>query len=257
MKYPFLKILILLFAFTLFPGWEAMGQDNDIPKLNNNKIVHDLSGTLSDIEKAQLEQKLVAFDDSTSTQIAVVIVKDLKGYEVSDFAQRLAEKNGIGRKGKDNGIIVLIAMDERKMTIQVGYGLEGVINDGTAGAIIRQIMTPAFKEGNYYKGIDEATTALMKLTTGEFTNDDFKEDKKFSWIFMILFIMFIMFISGLRRRGNSNYSGKGHTATGWPIFWGGLGGGGMGSSGGGSFGGGGFGGFGGGSFGGGGASGGW
>jgi uncharacterized protein len=257
MKSPFLKTLFLYMAITLLPAGLVMGQDNDIPKLDNRKIVHDFAGILSDAEKAQLERKLVAFDDSTSTQISVVIMNDLKGYEVNDLAQRIAQKNGIGRKGKENGIIVLIGLKERKISIQVGYGLEGAISDGTAGTIIRQYMTPAFKNKQYFKGIDDATTALMKLATGEFTNDDFKDDKNFNWIFMILFIGFIMFISGLRRRGNSNYSGKGHTATGWPIFWGGLGGGGMGSSGGGGFGGGGFGGFGGGSFGGGGASGGW
>ncbi len=229
----------------------------EIPTLSGDRLVYDLANMLGDTEERALNQSLVSYDDTTSTQIAVVTIETLDGYEVSDYAIRLGEKNGIGRAGKDNGALVLVAEAERKISIQVGYGLEPVITDGLAGEIIRNYMEPAFKKQDYFGGLSAATSVMMKLASGEFTADDVKsDDDGFNPValFPLLIIFFILF-GFFRRRGRyaEDFTGRGYHRTG-PIWWGG----GFGGGGGGSFGGGGgFGGFGGGSFGGGGASGGW
>ena len=232
----------------------GVAAQNDIPKLSGDKLVYDMGDLLSTQEENQLNSKLVAYDDSSSTQIAVVTITTLNGYDVGDFAVRLGQKNGIGRDGKDNGALILVAKDERKISIQVGYGLEPVIPDGVAGTIIRNYLTPRFKENQYYAGLDEATTVMMQLAAGEFTADELKQDEDFRWLpfVFILIVFFLLFaLSRNRRNIGEGYTGRGHT----PWIGGGFGGFG---GGGGSFdGGGGFGGFGGGGFGGGGASGGW
>lgn len=246
---PFL-ILSLLLLSTL------MVAQPEIPTLKGDRLVYDLADMLSDSEERTLNQSLVNYNDTTSSQIAVVTIETLNGYEVSDFAVRLGQKNGIGKAGKDNGALILVAEAERKISIQVGYGLEPVITDGLAGEIIRNYMEPAFKKGDYFGGLVSATSVMMKLASGEFTADDVKQDDDFNPValFPLLLIFFILY-SLFRRRGRygEDYSGRGYHRTG-PIWWGG----GFGGGGGGSFGGGGgFGGFGGGGFGGGGASGGW
>lgn len=139
------------------------------------RLVNDFVGLLTSEQQNALEQKLEAFDRKTSTQIAVVAVDDLDGYAPGDYAQRLYDKWGIGRKGKDNGILILVkpktAASNGQVFISVGYGLEGVAPDITAGRIIDTEMLPEFRKGDYYAGIDRAATVLMKLTEGEFTAD--------------------------------------------------------------------------------------
>lgn len=254
MIFRLLTISLLLAGFCAAP----LQAQTDIPVLSGDRLVYDMGDMLSDSDEAALNSKLVGYDDSTSTQIAVVTIATLNGYEVGDFAVRLGQKNGIGRDGKDNGALILVAREERKISIQVGYGLEPVIPDGVAGTIIRQYLTPRFKEGKYYEGLDAATTVIMQLAAGEFTADDLPQDDFFRWMpfIIILIIAFVLFtIYKNRRNFGEGYSGRGHT----PWIGGGFGGFGGGFGGGGrSFGGGGgFGGFGGGGFGGGGASGGW
>jgi uncharacterized protein len=239
------------------------------------KLVNDLAGLLSPEEVDALEQKLVAYDDSTSTQIAVVTIRDLQGYEVADYAQRLAEKWGIGQKGLDNGILILIKpktseSSHGEVSIAQGYGLEGVIPDIICGQIIDYEILPEFRNGNYYQGLDKATSTLMSLASGEFPADQYGRPKGDDLtglaplIFFIIFIIIIMFIRGSGGSNNKNIGRKGLPL--WMLLtmmnsgskshngsWGGFsGGGGFGGRGGGGFGG-----FGGGSFGGGGASGSW
>lgn len=245
-----LTAILCLWSITLW------AQD-DIPTLSGKRLVYDKADMLPDAAENALNDRLIAFDDTTSTQIAVVTMPTISGYDVADYAVRLAQKNGIGRAGKDNGLLVLIARDERKITIQVGYGLEGVVTDGLAGDIIRNYMEPAFKQSDYMGGVVAATDVLMKLSSGEFTADDVKSDRDFSpfiGLLPMLFIFMVFYlISRRRQQYGQDFSGRGYHRTG-PIWWGGGFGGG---SSGGGFGGGGFGGFGGGGFGGGGASGGW
>lgn len=250
MTFRLLTISLLLAGFFTVP----MLAQSDIPALSGDRLVYDMGDLLSDSDEAALNSKLVGYDDSTSTQIAVVTIATLNGYEVGDYAVRLGQKNGIGRDGKDNGALILVSRDDRKISIQVGYGLEPLIPDGVAGSIIRKYLTPRFREGKYYEGLNEATTLIMQLAAGEFTADDLQQDDDFGWLpFVIILIIFFLLFTMSRNRRNfgEGYSGRGHM----PWIGGGFG---SFGGGGGSFGGGGgFGGFGGGGFGGGGASGGW
>lgn len=232
-----------------------------------DRLVNDYTSTLSAEEREQLERKLVAFDDSTSTQIAVVLMRSIGGYDISDYAARLAEQWGVGGGKKNNGVILLAALDDRKVTIQTGYGVEGVLPDAIAKRIIENELKPEFRGGNYYAGIDRATDAIIAYTKGEYKND--QPRKRNSGGFPVgLIILVIVVVIVLGRRGGGG-GGKGGRVIGsrggadifwWTLLSGmGRGSGNSGGGIGGGFGGdgGGFGGFGGGRFGGGGASGSW
>jgi uncharacterized protein len=224
-----------------------------------SRLVNDFTNTLTAEDRLNLEKKLVAFDDSTSNQIAVVIVSSLDGYDIAEYAVTLGRAWGIGGKEKNNGILLLVAINERRVNISPGYGLEGAIPDAMCGHIIRDIITPYFKKGSYYRGINEGTDVLMKAAKGEYQIPRKKGGKVSFWkiglIFFLTIVFLIIFSRNNRGGGGGMISRRGYRG-GYmgPMFFpmgGGFGGGGGGSSGGG------FGGFGGGSFGGGGASGGW
>lgn len=247
------NLLIYLTCFLLPVLTKAQG----FPE-KPNRLVNDYTQTLSSEQLAALEQKLVAFNDSTSTQISVVLINSLEGYDVADYAVRLAEKWGIGRKQKDNGVLLLAAVNDRRVTIQVGYGLEGAITDALSRRIIEKVIKPSFTQGNYYKGIDEATNSLMKLSSGEYMADEAVQDngKRIPrWPLLLALIIFVLLARSRKRQQNiGSRTGGGIPA--WPFLMGsGRGSWGDFSSGSGGFGG--FGGFGGGGFGGGGASGSW
>lgn len=252
-----MKYFITLIAF--FLTISLFGQDLPEP-MRPRRIVNDFTGMLTPQQANTLEQKLRHFNDTSSTQIAVVTVPSLEGYDPNDYAQRLAEKWGVGQKGKDNGILLLVkpksAREKGQVAIAVGYGLEGVVPDAIASRIIRNEIIPQFQNGNYYAGINNATDVLMKLSGGEFTADQYaKKDggDTGAWIILPFLVVFLVPLFVRRRKGYTTGSHGGGGVP--PIFFGGLGGGssfGSFRSGGGSFGG-----FGGGSFGGGGASGSW
>lgn len=250
------KILYSLLVLILF-GMGASAQN--FPE-RPNTLVSDYTNTLSAGETAALEQKLVAFGDSTSTQIAVVLVPTLEGYDVADYAVRLADKWGIGQDKKNNGVILLVSIGDRKMSIQTGYGMEGALPDAIARRIIENSIKPAFKEGAYYKGLDAGTNDIIAYTKGEYKNDAPKggNNKTFPLVFILVFILIFIAIARISGGGGNGQVIGGRGTAG--AFWWLLASGGGGSSGGGFGGGsdsGGFGGFGGGSFGGGGASGSW
>jgi uncharacterized protein len=231
------------------------------PKPNPPRLVNDFVGILTSGEMAALEQKLVDYDDSTSTQIAIVIEQSLDGDDIFDYSYRLAEAWGIGRDGKNNGVLVYVAIGDRKLRIQTGYGAEGFLPDALARRIIEQTIVPAFRQQNYFQGLDRATDVIMKLGSGEYSNDEVSGgDGNFPIaiiVFIIIFIIIIILISkGGGGGGGYRRSGRYDSGGGWIFFPTGGGGGGN-WGGGGGFGGGGFGGFGGGGFGGGGAGGSW
>ncbi len=249
---------ILLVVLLMLPLFVAAKEIPPVP--NPPRLVNDLAGILSTDEIQALEQKLTAYDDSTSTQIAVVIEQTLDGDDIFDYSYRLAEAWGIGRGGKNNGILIYIAIGDRKLRIQTGYGAEGFLPDAMSKRIIERIITPNFRQQQYYQGLDQATTAIIQLGNGEYINEDAGQEGNLPLpviiIFLILFIVIMIIISkgggggGYQRSGRYDSGGGG-----WIIFGPGSGGGGGGSGWGG--GGGGFGGFGGGDFGGGGAGGSW
>jgi uncharacterized protein len=266
MKKFFSILFLLIVSVTAFA-------QKDLPdKPNPPRLVNDLTGNfLTPEQSAALERKLVAYDNSTSNQIAVVIVNDLKGYSAADFAIGVGKKWQVGNQNFNNGVVLLVStgggQGNRDVFIAPGYGLEGAIPDLTADAIIDNELIPNFKAGNYYRGLDEATDALIKAAEGRYKapegygNRGLK--KKAPGIGAIIFLIIMLIIIFSRRGGGGggmvSRRGYGGFGTGWLL--GSLLGGGSGWSGGGSgggwSGGGGFGGFGGGGFGGGGAGGKW
>ena len=248
---------IAIVALFPFLGW---AQEYP-PRPSPPKLVNDFSGTLSEQQTAALEQKLVAYDDSTSTQIAIVILKSLGGYPIEDYTFELGTRWGIGRDKKDNGILILVAMEDRKTFIATGYGMEGTITDARAKNIIENAIKPNFREEKYFEGLQEATDRIIAYAKGEYVNEDGPEEsipwKQILGIFLL--IVFFMLFKAMQVKRYAfinnlpfwtawillNQSSTPHRGS-----WGGFSGRG-GSSGGG------FGGFGGGSFGGGGAGGSW
>ena len=162
------KRSILLLSFL---GCALFAFAQDYPA-RPNTLVTDYTHTLSDTDRQQLENKLDAFNDSTSTQIAVVIMKTIGGANIEDYGTGLAKSWGIGQKGKNNGILVLVAVDDRKVTIRTGYGAVGAISDKTANQVIQDDLVPRFKVNDFYGGLDAATSHLMELIKNDFTNDN-------------------------------------------------------------------------------------
>jgi uncharacterized protein len=245
---------------------------DDFPE-RSNRLVNDYTNTLSSVQIQELETKLVAFDDSTTIQIAIVLIQSLQDYEVADYAVRLAQKWGIGGKENNSGILLLASLDDRKVTIQTGYGLEGAIPDAIAFQIINNEIKPAFARQDYYAGLNNATNALISYTKGEYKANPKEKSNGLSISAIIFVVIFFIIVSIISKGGNNGrgggkvIGGRGSSDLLWWTLLGGLGnrgggfggrGGGFGGGGGGfGGGGGGFGGFGGGGFGGGGASGGW
>ena len=230
---------------------------------NPPRLVNDYTSTLTAHQVDVLERKLVAYNDSTSTQILVLLVDNLQSYSVEQYATEIGHSWGVGQKGKNNGVVILVkpkkGSERGQVNISPGYGMEEYVTDATAKHIIEKEMIPAFKENDYYTGIDNAVNVIMGLCSGKFTQDEYAKGGEPIPFWLILIFIIALILIFRSSNGNQNYSGGG-TRTIW-IPMGGFGGGGFGSSGGfgggGSFGGGGFGGFGGGGFGGGGASGSW
>jgi uncharacterized protein len=230
-------------------------------------LVNDYAGILSSSEKQQLEQKLVSFDDSTSTQVSIAILKSVGDYDINEYAIELGRKWGVGQSGKNNGVIIVVAVGDRKVSIQTGYGLEGVLPDIYTKRIIEYDFKPYFKTGNYYQGLDAGTTSIIKYTKGEYKADPKANNAPKGSSIIVLIIIIIIVIIVIKKGGGGGGSeiigGRGASnALFWALLFGGnnRGGGsfgGGGSSWGGGSSGGGFGGFGGGSFGGGGSSGSW
>lgn len=251
----------LLLTFLLFTVSVAVWSQDLLPKPNPPKLVNDAAHVLSREQVAILEERLVALDDSTSNQIVIVTIPSLNGYDVADYANKLYRSWGIGGKKNNNGVLILVSINDHKIRIEVGYGLEGAIPDITASSIIDNDLSPNFKNGDYYRGFDEAITSLGKAATGEYNvKRERKEDDGGGSIFVFLIILFVVLMivsrSGGGGRGGGMISRRGYGNLLLPLLFSG-GGGGHGGGGGFGGGGGGFGGFGGGSSGGGGASGGW
>jgi uncharacterized protein len=239
------RVLVVVICFVICTGTATAVE---VPTLQH--YVNDQANRLSQAEWEQLERMLEAYDRTTSSQYVVLIIPSLEGESIEDFSMAVAEKNRIGKKGKDNGLLFLVVVNDRKMRFEVGYGLESVLTDALTSTIISEIIAPEFRSGRYAAGITAGMDAAMKAASGEFTAPEPRPEsrKKSRGTNGIVFFIILLFI--LIRIGRRKGRGGGIWFLGGP--WGG-------SSGGGFSGGGGFGGFsgGGGSFGGGGSSGSW
>jgi len=245
-----MRLILLIYAFTF--SLSAFGQ-KVVPELWNVRV-HDEAHVLKQETIDHLEKQLTQYEDSTSNQIAILIVTSLDGESIEDYSIRVAEKWELGQKEKDNGVLLLIAVDDHLMRIEVGEGLEGVLTDALSSRIIRNEMAPAFRRGDFDADVIAAIDGIVKAIGGEYKGDDSSgwDPAYTKWlIFGILIWLLIMGYSFYKEFkkpgvGSSTNSGSGSTvfgtssSSGWSS-----------SSSRGSFGGGG------GSFGGGGSSGGW
>jgi uncharacterized protein len=260
----FLKLFVCLFVTQI-----GFAQFTIPEKPTLQTSVYDYANVLSATEKAQLEEKLIKYSDSTTTQIVVITVESLKGEDISQLATKWAQTWGIGGTAKqDNGVIILLAKAETKIAINPGYGLEDRLTAGIGGEIIRNIIIPEFKAGSYYKGLDKGTDALFDVFKGKYKGERVKKtkDKGFPILPLIVIVIIILVLISRNKGGGGNSGNRGGgigpslldviilSSLGRNSGGGGFGGG----SSGGGFGGGGFGGgFGGGGFSGGGSSGDW
>lgn len=254
-----LWVFIALFSFlTSFAQFE-------IPKKPDFQTsVYDYANLLSAEEKTQLEEKLIRYSDSTSTQIIVATATTINGEDIGILTPKWAQEWGIGQAKEDNGVFILVAQKERKIWISPGYGLEDRLTAGIGGEITRNIIVPEFKAGSYYKGLDKGADALFDVFKGKYKGQRKKnkkgDDIPILPILIIVLILIFIAIKNKNNNGNNGNSGGGMSLTDIILLSslgrsGGFGGGGFGggSSGGGGFGGG----FGGGGFSGGGSGGGW
>jgi uncharacterized protein len=260
---------VLLFLYLLISA-SVFAQNKVIPdRPNPPRLVNDFANLLPDFQERELERKLVAYDDSTSNQIAVVIVENLGDMDANQYATELGRRWGVGgQANSDNGVVVLVSTGggggNRDAYIAVGRGLEGAIPDITAGHIVDRFLVPNLGAGEFYKAFDLTTTALMQAAAGEYRAPAGYRSRGRSGgispgkliLGLIIFFVILSMFGGGGGRGGGYTSRRGYRGFGGPIFFptgGGWGGGGGGFGGGG----GGFGGFGGGDFGGGGAGGRW
>jgi uncharacterized protein len=262
-----------LFAM-LFLSSQIVNAQFDIPPIPDEQTsVYDYAKLLSTSEKNSLEQKLIRYSDTTSTQIVIAIIPTTKGENIGLLTPKWAHEWGIGQAKEDNGVFVLLARDDRKIWISPGYGVEDRLTAGITGEIVRNVIIPEFKKGDYYQGLNQGADAIFEVLTGAYqgTRQSNSQDSFPVGFFFFLFIIFIFFLIAIskNRRGGGNNGKGGRRSNGTSILDAiilsnmgrgsyGRSSGGFGSSSGGSFGGGGFGGgFGGGGFSGGGAGGSW
>jgi uncharacterized protein len=237
-RLPSLLGLVLIAGLLLQPAAAAP----NFPQLTGRVV--DNAGMLEAAARQRLDTLLQGHENATSNQVVVVTLPDLDGYDIADYGYQLGRHWGIGQKGQDNGVLLIVARQERKVRIEVGYGLEGTLTDAISANIINAVMVPAFKKGQFSQGIEAGAAAIIQALGGQYTMKKAARSKTAAFPFILFFIIVIIIVNviggGRRRRGGRYYGG----------YYGGFGG-----RGGGGFGGG-FGG-GGGGFGGGGASGGW
>jgi uncharacterized protein len=175
------------------------------------QLVNDYAGFLTQQETSSLEQKLRLFEQETSNQIAIVVLKDLMGYDKAQLAFELAEQWGVGQKGKDNGILILVKPkypnSKGEVFIATGYGLEGAVPDATAKLIVENEIIPFFKAGEYFNGLSAGINTVMELTRGEYSPDEYNQQakKRGSPVTTIIFILIILGLVFMRS-GMSAYS---------------------------------------------------
>lgn len=213
LSYPTMIFRFLIFFLAITLSAQAQVA---LPE-HGGQWVHDQANVLSASTKSELESILKYERDSTSNQIAVLIVPSLEGESMEDFSLRVAEKWQIGQKKKDNGVLMLIAINDKKMRIETGYGLEGVLTDALSSRINRNEMAPYFRTGDFDNGVKAGVMAIIQSIKGEYVNEEpvqqtRRRSKKSSPLFTILIILAIIIISSRRRKGGGGGGGGYWTA---------------------------------------------
>lgn len=210
------SLLITLF----FIGSHFVFAQFDIPKvppIEQQTSVYDYAKLFSEQEFLELRNKLVQYSDFTSTQMVVITIDDLKGEDIGILAPKWGQAWGIGQEKEDNGLLVLIAKNDRKVWIAPGYGIEEILTAGQSGQIIRSVMVPNFKNGNYYKGVNDALDIIKEMLLGRYKNEPkpAKRGGSLSAILIFFFFFFILIYLSAKYgdktppRGGSNSGGGG------------------------------------------------
>jgi uncharacterized protein len=237
-----LLLLALTGVLVLWCAGAALG----LEAFKITRYLSDQAGLLSQAQGDRIAGLLADYAQKTGNQLLVVTVPALEGEELTDYAERLFERNHPGEKGKDNGLIMVIARDERKIRLEVGYGLEAAVPDGKAGTIIRDEITPRFKEGDYYSGIVSGITAIITAVSPDYTFSsggtlpvrERKRDNSLPSALVVALVIFLFTAFGNMRERQYHRSRRSRGFS-EPWYWGGGGGfgGGSGGFGGGSDGG--------------------
>jgi uncharacterized protein len=189
-----LKILLPT-ALCILLTFQLLAQ-KEVPELWGLHV-HDDAKVLKQATIDQLEKQLIAYEDSTSNQIAILIIPALDGEVLEEYSLRVAEKWQLGKKNKDNGVLLLISIDDHKMRIEVGQGLEGVLTDAQSNRIIRNEMAPNFRRNDYDAGVTAAVDGIIKTIGGEYSADDISGDIDMTIGERIAFGAFLFLIVGV------------------------------------------------------------
>ena len=206
-----MKILLAIVLFLI----HALGLAQfDIPKKPSFQTsVYDYADVLNEQEEKQLENKLVRFSDSTTTQIVIVTIDDLKGESIGILAPKWAQEWGIGQAKEDNGVIILLSKNDREIWISPGYGLEDKLTAGITGELVRNVIIPEFKAGSYYRGLDKGTTAIFEIIKGTYKGTrKGKSGNSFPIAFFIIFFIILMIIISRGRNNNGRNGGSGRSS---------------------------------------------
>lgn len=180
----------------------------DIPKKPSFQTsIYDYADVLNESEESRLENKLIKFSDSTSTQIVIVTIDDLKGESIGILTPKWAQKWGIGQAKEDNGVLILLAKNDRKIWISPGYGLEDKLTAGITGELVRNVILPEFKAGSYYNGLDKGTTAIFDIIKGTYKGTRKKDSKGGGVPIFVFFIIFMFIIIILAKNKNNGRNG--------------------------------------------------
>ena len=205
-------IIFILFISLPLSGYAQFNIPEKPAKTKEQTSLYDYIGLLSKTEKSSLENKLIRYSDSTSTQIVIAIVRTLNGDDITLVGAEWGEKWGIGQANKDNGILILLAKDDREIDINTGYGIEYRLSDIDAERVINRIIIPQFKQGDFYSGLDKGTDAIFQVLNGEFKGLRQSNNDKFPFeVFIFLFVIFIIFVVAISKsRGGRNGGNRGN-----------------------------------------------
>lgn len=204
------KLIVMLTVLLLHYVGFSQYTIPEVPKFQTS--VYDYANLLQENEKQQLESKLVRYSDSTTTQIVAITIDELKGEDISQLATKWAHTWGIGQAKEDNGILILLSKNDRKIHIVNGYGIEDRMTAGITGEIIRNVIVPEFKAGSYYNGLDKGADAIFDVLKGKYKGErkGNKEDDGSAGVFIIvlIFIVIIIILSSRNRRGGGGSGGR-------------------------------------------------
>ncbi len=202
---PIFRYVLVCFFITSF----SFAQFTIPEKPSFQTSIYDYANVLSATEKAQLEEKLIQYSDSTTTQIVVITIESLKGEDIGILTPKWGQAWGIGGTAKeDNGVLILLAKAERKIWISPGYGLEDRLTAGIGGEITRNIIIPEFKAGSYYNGLDKGTTAIIDVFKGKYKGERKQHKKKDIPVLPIIIIVIVILVLISRNKNNGGNSGN-------------------------------------------------